>query len=269
MDRITTTAALLLVVLCGLGIRQCALGAYATPLPMDVKDLTPIQPQLDQLKPEERELVLGYLKRSNGDVLPPKFADPDEPFTARTFGEAIKLQREWLVRDAARQARADALTADREAAMKPLRDATDVRLVRRQILTHDELFGVAPPTTDVTGQAARGQTVKHALNQNEVLVITWRLRNTSPRTLASAKGTVTLRRADGSRATSCWIDHDGAVQPGEGVELRCGDTNRAVFDADRAFVAASASDFYLVWEPRTVVFADGETLESERRTDKR
>ena len=259
MDRITATAAGLLVVLCALGMRQCVVGVYGTRLPMDVKDLSPIEPQLKRLKPGERELVEGYLRRSNGDVLPAQFADPDDPFTARTFGEAIRLQRAWLVRDAERQKKADALAAGRAAAMQPLRDATDVRLVRRQIMTHDELFGIAPPTTN-----ARGQTVKHALNTQEVLIVTWRLRNTSARTLASAKGSVSLRDAQGSRVNDCWIDHDGNLQPGEAVEVRCGNTQRSVFDADRAFVATPATELTLVWEPKKVAFADGETLDAER-----
>lgn len=260
MDRITSTTLALFLVLCGLGIRQCAIGVYGTHLPMDVKDLTPIEPQLAKLKPGERELVVGYLKRSNGDVLPAKFADPDNPFTARTFGEAIRLQRAWLVRDAERQAKADALAAQRDAAMQPLRAAVDVRLVRRQILTHDEIYGVAQPTTN-----ARGQTVKRAFNTDEALVVTWRLRNTSRRTIDSASGSVWLRDAAGQRANSCWIDHRDPLPPDESVEVRCGNTAKGVGDADRAFVATSASEFVLVWEPRKVTFAGGETLDAERR----
>jgi hypothetical protein len=253
----------LLLVLCALGVRQLAIGVYGTRLPLDMKDLPQLEPKLAKLKPAERELVLGYLARSKGDVLPAKFADPDDPLTARTFGEAIELQRAWLVRDAQRQAKADALAAERDAAMRPLRDATDVRLVRRQILTVDELYGLPDSTTNT-----RGQTVKQPLRRDGVLVVTWRLRNTSGRTLASTQGSVSLRGADGWRVTDCWIDHTGTLQPGEGVEVRCGNTNRTAGDADRAFVAASASDYYLVWEPRTVTFADGTTLESEPRGKK-
>lgn len=259
MDRITTTAALLFAVLCGLGIRQCAIGVYGTRLPLDVKDLTPIQPQLDKLKPDERELVVGYLKRSNGDVLPARFADPDAPFTARTFSEAIALQRDWLARDAVRQAKADALAAEREQSMQPLRAVLDARLVRRQILTHDEIYGLPEATTN-----SRGQSVKHALNSTPALVVTWRLRNLSPRTIASAKGLVQLRDANGARVNECWFDQSDAIPGGESVEIRCGDLNRTAGDAERAFVNTSASDLILIWEPDTVVFDDGTTLKSRR-----
>lgn len=260
MDRMTATAVGLFVVLCGLGVRQCALGAYGTRLPMDVKDLTPIQAQLDKLKPDERQLVVDYLKRSNGDVLPAQFADPDDPLTARTFGEAIALQRTWRVRDAERQAKADALAAQRDAAMQPLRAALDARLVRRQILTHDEIYGLPQDTTN-----ARGQTVKHAFNTEAALVVTWRLRNTSGRTIDSASGSVWLRDADGKRANSCWIDQRDPLPPDGTVEVRCGNTDHRVGDAERAFVATPASEFVLIWEPRTVAFAGGETLDAERR----
>lgn len=259
MNQSVGVLATLVVLLCGLGIVRCAQGPYATQLPLDVSNLERIQPQLDRLPPDERDLVLGYLRRSNGDVLPAKFADPDSPFTARTFGEAIRLQRDWLARDAVRQAAADKREAERQARLLPLRGALDVRLVRRQILTHDQLYGVAEPTTN-----AHGQTVKHALNDTPALVVTWRLRNTSVRTIASAKGSVELRDAEGRRVNECWIDRAEPLASGDAAEIQCGNLNRTAGDAERAFVTTPASDLILVWEPDTIVFDDGTTLKSDR-----
>ena len=84
----TSRALIVAALLIALGVYGAVRKPYGTLLPLDVSDLSGIQPQLDRLDSEERELVLGYLKRSNGDVLPAAMADPDTPFTARTFGEA-------------------------------------------------------------------------------------------------------------------------------------------------------------------------------------
>ena len=251
--------ALILVILGGVTYIQFLNEPHNTHLPLDLNELPRIQSKIDKLPPEERELLLGYLKRSNGDRLPAKFADPDSPFTATTIGEAIVLQREWLKRDAVRQAGADQRSAAREASMQPLRAVIDVRLVRRQILTHDEIFGL--PQDTVT---PRGDVVKHALNDRQALIVTWRLRNLSPRTIASAKGSVELRDAGGNKVTECWIDEKNPLPGNETREVRCGSTQRAATDADRAFVAASAMDYTLLWEPEEVVFDDGTQLKSSR-----
>lgn len=75
---------------------------YRTRLPLDVSNLSALQPQLDRLPEADKAYVLAYLGRSHGDVLPPAFADPDEPFTARTFAEAIALQKKFELVNARR-----------------------------------------------------------------------------------------------------------------------------------------------------------------------
>jgi hypothetical protein len=49
------------VMLLALGLVACL---RSTSLPLDVSDLSAIQPQLDKLPEDERALVLGYLHRS-------------------------------------------------------------------------------------------------------------------------------------------------------------------------------------------------------------
>ena len=62
-----------------------------TALPFGTTDLSSVDVALQKLQADDRGLVEAYVKRSSGDVLTTKFADPDEPFTARTFAEAIAL----------------------------------------------------------------------------------------------------------------------------------------------------------------------------------
>lgn len=94
---VTPTRLLVLAAVVGL----IAVGVFRRPdphrtlLPIGSTDLSSVRPQLEALPDSERVLVLEYVRRSGGDVLPPKLADPDEPLTARTFADAIALQRRF------------------------------------------------------------------------------------------------------------------------------------------------------------------------------
>ena len=86
-----STRLIIVVALMGaLGLYGALRKPYGTLLPLDVDDLSEIQPQLDRLGAQERELVLGYLKRSNGDVLPASMAAPNMSPSSTT---ALKRSR--------------------------------------------------------------------------------------------------------------------------------------------------------------------------------
>jgi len=226
----------------------------ATTLPLNLADIPKIQPQLDKLKSEDRELVLGYLKRSKGDVLPAKFADPDEPLTARTFAEAIKLQREFKARQKVQEAGAETRRDEREAGLEPMRKALGIELVKREIVSADEATGRAP-------QQGR------ALNNAPTLVTTWRLINASGDTITSAAGTVTVRTTSDPNSlmgvTSCYIDRREPIPIGQIVEVRCGGTNRHAGDAEKEFVALPESSLVITWEPRMITLANGTVMKPE------
>ena len=112
---------------------------HHTRLPFGSTDLSSVESDLRRLPADERALVEAYVKRSRGDVLLPSMAEPDDPLTARTFGEAITLQRKWQVKMHAQEAVAATRAAERDRAMAPLRDAVTARVARREILTRDEL----------------------------------------------------------------------------------------------------------------------------------
>jgi hypothetical protein len=246
-----------LLIVAGLILAVAVYGAmrapYGTRLPLDVDDLSEIQPQLDRLGERERELVLGYLKRSNGDVLPASMADPDAPFTARTFGEAIELQERFLREQAGRDAIQAQQRAERDRAFGPLREALELRLSRRELLTQDEALGIA----NTTG-------AKRADDGSRVLVVTYQLVNLTSRDIATAKGAVDLFDANGKRRAHCWIDQTDRIEPFARADVRCGNAMRNADAADREFVALPADQLSLVWEPELVAFADGSTLTAPR-----
>ncbi len=235
------------------GAPACTKNPLGTALPLNLANIPKIQPQLDRLSAEERELVLGYLKRSNGDVLPPQFADPDAPFTARTFAEAIKLQREFKAKQRVEDARADSRREDRESAMEPLRMALGVELAKREILTADEASG---------REARQGQ----ALDSTPTLVTTYRLINTSGETITHAAGSITIRTqsepASLMGVTSCYINRSEPIPIGAIVEVRCGNTRRGAGDADREFLAMPESSLLLTWEPKSITLATGKVMKS-------
>jgi hypothetical protein len=234
---------------------------YRTTLPMDTADLRPIQPQLAKLPSAERELVLGYLERSRGDVLPASMADPDEPFTAHTFNEAIKLQKDFLAKDAIRVAKQKEREAVREAAMEPLRAALRLSLIKREIVPRSELQGI-----QFFSSPSRGKAAVRNGDASQTLVSTYRLyNNTNEASIGAVKANVRIRKVGSSRydlgdLSSCYINHNTPIPPGEGVEIRCANLNRQASDADRAYLEMPADDLVIDWEPQQIRFVNGKEL---------
>ncbi|GMV28273.1 MAG: hypothetical protein AMXMBFR59_03980 [Rhodanobacteraceae bacterium] len=250
---LSTRLLIVAALMVALGLYGALRKPYGTVLPLDVDDLTEIQPQLDRLSANERELVLGYLRRSDGDVLPASMADPDAPLTARTFGEAIELQTKFLREQGEREAVQARREIERDHAFEPLREALELRLVKRELLTQDEIIGAA---------AAGG--AKQADNGQRVLVVTWRLVNTSGREIVSAKGAAEIRDEQGERRTQCWIEQMDRIEPFGRVDVRCGNAMRTAGAGERALVDLPVEQIRLRWEPAEVVFADGSRLTAPR-----
>jgi hypothetical protein len=229
----------------------CSPDPHATRLPTDPKDVAKVQPQLNRLPPDERQLVLDYLARSQGTVLPTHLADPDAPLTAATFGEAIKLQRKYAFKHAADTATMEKVRAAREAGFQPLRKALQVELVQREILPFDQVSGRQP----MPGQA---------INDKPVLVNTFRLRNTSAETITQAAGSVKVRAVSDPAALTtladCYITRGEPIEAGQSVEMRCANLAVRASAADQEYVAMPGSTLVLTWEPQSITFASGTVL---------
>jgi len=237
-----------------LALSACSRDPRTTRLPLDLADIPKIQPQLDKLPADERELVLAYLQRSKGDVLPAKFADPDNPLTARTFAEAIKLQKEWKVKHAQDNERIESLAEAREESYEPLRRAISATLLKREIMTADEASGRQP-------------TPGRALNNNEVLVVTYRLQNHSSETINHVTGSVQVRIDSDPKSlmgvAQCWIDHREPIGGAQTAEVRCSNLNQRPGSRQKEFADMSERNLIVTWEPKTVEFATGKVLRSE------
>ena len=217
---------------------------HRTALPFGSTDLSTVQTELARLPEEERTMVEDYVKRSNGDVLPAQFADPDDPLTARTFGEAIELQRVWIERKKVDDARMADLRADRDARLAPLRSLADAHVVKAQIV-------------DAQGAPAAGGSGN--------FVTRIRIQNLGNETLIELAGSLKARDRDEYLPLDlCWIDL-GSQQPlaaGASIELDCGRNSGGASDQQRAFVANPPGRFNVEWEPRRIKLASGRVLDS-------
>lgn len=234
------------------GLYRIGTDPYRTALPMEVEDLSPIAPQLAKLPAEDRELVVDYLKRSNGDVLPAQFADPDDPLTARTFAEAIALEKKHREKMKVEQARLATFRAERDAQFKPLRDIVTARIVNREFLTHEQIFG-----GQASGSAAK--SAQGPADSEKLTVITYRFWNRGNRTITGLRGLVEVAGSGLMPAASCVIDSDDALASLDHRDLRCR-TPRDANAADRALMQRPLGEIPLGWYPREIRFDDGRVL---------
>jgi hypothetical protein len=249
-------AIIIAVALFGLAVQRTR-DPLRTALPFGTTDLSSVEPQLARLHPADRALVEAYVKRSNGDVLPPKFADPDAPFTARTFAEAIALEKAWDVKRGEQEVAAAGREAEREAAMAPLREALDANVARTDVLSPRQL--AEPPDPNAA--------VKQALPADDAtaFVVTVSLHNLTSKTIVGVQGALEAREPDAYLPLQlCWVDvgERQPIEPASRIEIRCGNPARHVSEEERAFMDDESGRFTVSWKPKSVVFSDGTRLDS-------
>jgi hypothetical protein len=247
-----STILLVLFLTAAFGLYRIGTDPYRTSLPMEVEDLSPIAPQLAKLPPEDRELVTDYLKRSNGDVLPAQFADPDDPLTARTFAEAIALEKTHREKMKVEQARMAAFRAERDAQFKPLRDIVSARIVNREQLAYDQIYGGG-------SNGGFAKPAQGASGSELITVITYRFWNRGNRTITTLRG---LAEVDGSGlmpAASCVVDSSEPLAALDHRDVRCR-TPKDANAVDRALMARPLAEIPLGWYPREIRFDDGQVL---------
>lgn len=219
---------------------RCSRDPHRTALPFGSTDLSSVEKDLARLPADERKLVEDYVARSNGDVLPAQFADPDDPLTARTFGEAIELQRDWKARQAVADARAAELGAQRDARLAPLRALVGARVVKSEVRQSD---AAAHP----------------------VFITRVRVDNLGDEAIVALTGSLHARDREAVlRMDLCWIDlgHQGVLPARGHVEFDCGNPARGVSDQQQDFVRNPAGRFEVVWEPHRIKLASGRELDA-------
>lgn len=251
-----TTATIVILVGTGIVLFQRHNDPHNAKLPFGTTDLSTVERDLAKLPASERALVEAYVKRSNGDVLPARFADPDNPLTARTFGEAIDLQRTWEDKAKIEDARISKIRADREAKMDPLRAVVRASIIDAEVMTRNEY------------QARRDPTFykrPYRVDESPAFLTTIRVQNLGDRTIVALRGSLEAHDKEAYLPMDlCWIDL-GEQQPissGGTLELSCGHDYRPASQQQKDFVARPPGRFEVVWNPQYVKFADGKELRS-------
>jgi hypothetical protein len=235
---------------------RCSRDPLRTQLPFGSTDLSSVEAQLAKLAPEDRARVEAYVTRSNGDYLPVGLGDPDMPFTARTFAEAIELERQWESRMAEEAVTQRAREAERERALAPLRAIVSAEIVSAR-LAH------AVPASPAQARGAASEQGTPA-GAPPPLRLTLRVRNLGSQAVVQLAGN--LRARDREQALGlplCYFEiaEHNALAAHEVREFDCVQ-QRAANAQERAFAAPTPGRFSVEWLPRELTLADGRTLKS-------
>ncbi len=232
---------------------RCSRDPLRTDLPFGTTDLSSVEPQLARLPAEERELVEAYVKRSNGDVLTPELADPDMPLTARTFAQAIELERAWKLKVQEQDAVMGKLKVARDAKLAPLRATVRASIVKAEVLTREEWHVRQNP--NLGHNPSKGDT-------SLVFLVRIRLQNLRDESIKRVTGSVQARDRDAYLPLNiCWIDQ-GNIAPNASVEVYCGRANQDASDQEKDFVKNPPGRFQVEWEPKRIELENGRTMDA-------
>lgn len=218
-----------------------------TALPFGTKDLSSVEGQLAKLSEGDRSLVESYVERTNGDVLPTQWADPDNPVTARTFEQAIELEKKWNEKMAVHKVNNEAFQVARQKNYQPLQKVVEAKILDTELTT-------------VKGY-------KHP-----VLSIQIRVKNKSSRTIEFFEGSLYIRedaREYMKNTASCFLRIPQDFHPGEEVDITC--TPPGELKRQRDYIDNKDSGrFTNLWEPSYIRFSGGSELKyiDPRRTTK-
>ena len=237
-------------------LQRLSADPHDTRLPFGTTDLSTVQKALARLPGAERALVEAYVARSRGDVLTAKFADPDEPLTARTFAEAIELQRAWESRKKVLDAHLAELREQREARLAPLRAVVRASIVKAEIITRNEYQARTNP---------HFYQQPYRVDSSPTFITRIRVQNLGNEPIVALQGSL---QASDSQAylplDLCWIDlgSEQTIGTAGTVEFYCGHDYRGASQQHRDFVERPEGRFEVTWEPKYVRLASGRELKS-------
>lgn len=237
-----------------------------TRLPVGSADLSQVQGALDQLPSDERALVEAYVQRSQGQYMPQDIAATDFEFTARTFGEAIKLQKQWQSEQKNQQVQTAERKADREASFDPLRAVVSASLIKAEVLTRDEFLAREDAGNMQGGSFA--PVIEEQTPEKKVVFLTHvRVQNLSSGTITRVRGSLNAvqgNRRGAPRVSLCdiRIDEDRPLTGGAYLDISCGESSQVASEHEQEF-AKHPGSFQVVWEPSKVSFSSGQELKSD------
>lgn len=237
---------LLIAILCLVVLAACS-GPKDTPLPRELDKMESIKPAMEKLTPEERELAASYIMRHTiGSKMKGMFGGKEGPGIPEgmTLGKAIDEQRKFkadaAMEEAKQQALKDKLKAEREAAMKPMREAITVTLVSKKI---------------------RPEYVSGML-LNEHLVVVFGYKNNTDKDISGVKGYISVKDLFGDEISGFLISNDTTIKAGQTITWTGSRSVKFAFgdNKDRKLAELEDEKYKVVWEPKIIVFKDGTKL---------
>lgn len=223
-------------------------GPKDTPLPRELEKMDSIKPAMEKLTPEERELAAGYIMRHTvGAKVTGLFGGKEGPGIPEgmTLGKAVEEQRKFradaTIEEAKQKALKDKLLAEREAVLKPMREAVTVTLVSKKVSPE---YGSSGMVLD------------------EHLVVIFGYKNNTEKDIAGVKGYVSVKDLFGDEISGFLISNDTTIKAGQSITWT---GTRSVKYArgdnkDRKLAELTDDKIKVVWEPRVIVFTDGTKL---------
>lgn len=220
-------------------------------MPEPAAPISGIEPALDKLTAEDRQLLMGYLLLQRGEIT--SLPTQNLSFTAKTVGEAIAQQRALTAR---MQVLPDwpLMRALEDQALRPLRDAVSLTLVGRVQTTMSTLF------TSNTGAVvvASGGGPDEART-----VMIYRIANPGKVAITHLTGYIQPQVATDiwaglltHNASACRIDLAN-LAPGASKQVICAQIDlNSIGDAAKTPDASLSID----WRPDNVEYADGTKL---------
>ncbi len=247
-------------------------GPKDTPIPKDLSKIESISSSVKKLDAEERELFAGYLVRHTvgsmfGGLLGGKATAtiPD----GMTLGKAIDEQRQFKAESALEVSKQAALKeklrAEREVAMKTMREAVTVtvncRRVLAKLLVAMKTMREAVTVTLVS-KALKDEVGRSGMQLDELLEVTFGYKNNSAKDIAGVKGYVSVRDLFDDEISGFAVSNDKTIRAGETSVWKGSRSVKYSFanNKDRKLGELADDKFKVVWEPKVVVFADGSKL---------
>lgn len=222
-----------------------------TPLPKDLQSLESIKPQVEKLKPEERELLGGYLMRHTlGSALGKAFGVEATPVPeGMTIGKAIAEQRDFVEKrkaeDAAKKVAQERAEAQRKALAEQLKAVVAVRL------------------TDVSLHKA----TYREFDTRSTINFAFEIENKGQKDIAGIKGVAVFRDKFGDTVASVPLKSETAVPAGQTVSVKLGKEYNQFSDEDRRLANIDATSIAFELTPEVVLFADGSKFEAPSAKD--
>lgn len=236
-----------ITLLCSIILVACS-GPKDTPLPRELEKMDSIKLSMEKLTPEERELATGYIMRHTiGAKLGGLFGGKEGPGIPEgmTLGKAIDEQRKFkadaVLEEAKQQALKVKLQAEREAMLKPMREAITVTLVSKEIKTEHGYSGMV---------------------MDEKLKVTFGYKNNSGKDISGVKGHISVKDLFGDELSAFQVSNDSTIKAGQSITWTGSRSVRFSMgdNQDRKLAELGDDKFKVVWEPQVIVFADGTKL---------